>query len=217
MSYYIPLKLYPAASTDALKMISDLTESVYDNIENILKTEKDCIPSLNYPKTYNFETDKLWLSNILMTSFYYWREYNLLGRIGENPAKDYPHSEIIFCDSTDPKYDYNKYPKTKLFKDIIADVKNLSVKNLLKEFNTDVRDINDPDNDFEDILKNESSIENLRKSLVYNRVRDILCIKSIVYESTPKNYVRITTTPLDDHLKQFDANAKLKQFIKNLH
>ena len=198
MSYKIDITFYRANTANVLDIISKLTDAVYENLDNILNENKMYIPSM-FDKNLPITNDEVWLYRVLTSKFLFWKQYNLLGRIGTDPApvpniKGYA---VYMQNQCDQDYEYSDWPKLKFFKDIINDVKSASFSSICKEYNIDPTEI---DEDY------------IRKTVVYKRIENALRIAALGYDDYP-NYTLIQTNPLDT-IKLCHASDKLEQITK---
>ena len=198
MSSAIEMTFYKIGQNNVLEVISKITEAFRSDIDNILEENRIFIPSNRYSECAEADNNT-WLMQVMTRKFCYWKQYSLLGVVGNTPNVDgLKGYSVYFQDSTDQDYEYAEWPPFKFFKETIREVKSMSSADILKEMEWDE----------DDELPDEGYY---RRTAVYKRIYDALGLENVL-DDREGPYIKIATNPLDTQYRQIRAFNKLKTF-----
>lgn len=209
MSYWFGMSFVKCKKDELLKKMQEMKENDL-NKEYAEKLIKDNIwyrPSMDIEDTQLrvWKWNKWWVEKLFTHRYVYWEKYELLGVSSEILAHGFT-TQIYFQNSSDQNYEYNEWSGIPEFEETVKSIRGLSNETILEGYVEDVEECNDKD----------EVIEYARKTLVYNKIYEMLELDNWLWGRDGR-YTRYTVCSLDTEEKVFEMDRIACKYEKEFN
>ena len=201
MSYGFDMFFKECKPEDVLDTCLDIVKRIINNPDKHIRSSIYYLPSIRH-NINAYPGDELWLYSLFNFKFVYWSQFNLLGlccRDFGDAEKDF-NKHVYFQNSCDQDYEYEDWPDIKCFSDIIFQVVNMSIKQLVANFDSYT---------IEEISRD---INYYKRCLVYSEIYDTLDLDNWLY-GHDGNFKRITINGIESSEVKYKLIDKLNKII----
>jgi len=207
MSYAFQMTFLEVPKEKVMSVCTKVVNQQWKNSDKILEENLVFIPSVRNccqqdisVKDYNIspwkETDRFWLKNLFLIEFLYWEQYGLLGILGADLSKLSGKSiQIYFQNSTDQNYEYKEWNGISAFEEVVKEICTLP--------DTEIRKIVSCCDD-----EDELDMEYYRKTAVYQKIYDMLDLKSWLWQRNGK-MLNFTMGPTKNEVEWIQLHNQL--------
>ena len=207
---------------DAMLTANKVSELIYANLDAVLEDEECFIPSVRYSFRDIAERerqieDRAWLHRLLTLNFVWWPQYRLLGFVGPTwpkEALDVFTGKVYFQNSCDQDYEFSEWESFGVpFKAIVSECQNGDIETVKKYLNLG-REEYPVELEPEDTAS-EENFAYYRRWAAYNGIYETLRLDRWLRGHEDPAFMRVSITPLTSSEREFEAEQKLKAFVKN--